>query len=361
MGDLSVEVENLVASGAKFYAAKDFESASEVYGKACEVYSQETEEQDSGDLLLLYGKSLFQLAVEKSEVLGGVKKEKAVSEEGEKKSEEEGFQFESSHLVEEESDDEEEHKGKGKENVEVDEEEEKEVDEEEGEEQEQVREEGEEEEGESDFEFAWNILDAARSIFERQLEDENKTEEQKLERLKDNEIAGDPVVALQVKLSQTFDLLGEVSLEAENYQQAFNDFNDSLKLRKIIYKPYSSLISETYYKMSLALEFVEDEGAARAKAIEYTELAIEAIEKNPEQKDEKEKKSLIGELKDRVEDLGKDPLQEQKDLIMNGLLGEVAQAVKGAPQVPKAVNDLSTSVKKRKGPNVMKGVKKSKK
>ena len=71
----SAEITQHLAEGSKFYATKDFSLAATKYADACEAYNKETGE-DSAELLLLYGKALFQNGVAKSGILGGIGKKR---------------------------------------------------------------------------------------------------------------------------------------------------------------------------------------------------------------------------------------------------------------------------------------------
>jgi HAT1-interacting factor 1 len=356
----SESVSKLIADGSRAYSAKEYDDASEKYAEACETFVEEHSEDDA-DLLLLYGKALFQSAVSKSEVFGGTKSSDVEkNEEKEEEKEDAGnFQFYDAAPVagEEEIEQEED----GEKNEESEDEKNDESEEEKNDEQ---------EEEQSDFEVAWEILDLARALFETKLEEsENKSTPPYLK--SDTDETEDEFIILTKKLSETYDLLGEVSLEAENFPQSADDLQKCLDIRLKLYNPQnSSLISESHYKLSLALEFCVEDPKLRQKAAEQMKLAIESVkarnakETNPQKK--KDNDELIQDLVIRYQELKKDPIEEleseQLDII-KGILGEpsssgnasagivgaindLSSAVKRKP----AVNDLTSSVKKRKGP-----------
>lgn len=351
----SADIGELVSEGAKLYATKEFDGASEKYGEACEVYNKQHDEDDA-DLLLLYGKSLFQSAVLNSEVFGGAGGGNQENDDGaegadEKDTEEHAdagnFQFcDDAPLAEEEDED------AGPQAAE--EEDEEDVDSSGGGEEEQKNEAGEEEQ--SDFEMAWEILDLTRSLFESRLDgvaDQGK--ELSVPYLaKDNEETTNEFIILTKKLSETYDLLGEVSLEAENFPQSAIDLQNCLDLRLKLYNPEnSSLISESHYKLSLALEFCVEDPELRSKAAEQMKLAIESVKRRNEKESNSEKKKdnddLIQDLQVRYQELERDPAEELKNEQMNiikGILGEPSGEQTSAP-VSNVINDISSVVKKK--------------
>lgn len=346
----SDEINELVSAGARLYAAKEFDDASEKYAEACENFSNEHGEEDA-DLLLLYGKSLFQSAVLKSEVFGGSGgNEENDDENKEKEGEQEddsNFQFCDDAPLAEEGDDE----GGA---VAAEEKEEEES----GKEAEKQDAAGEEEEEEqSDFEVAWEILDLTRSLFEKKLEKvQSQGEKLKSPYLsRDNEETDNEFVILTKKLSETYDLLGEVSLEAENFPQSAIDLQNCLDLRLKLYNPEnSSLISESHYKLSLALEFCVEDPELRSKACEQMRLAIESVrDRNNKEEDPAKKKDnddLVQDLEVRYQELERDPAEDLKNEQMNiikGILGEPSNEGDDTSPVANLVNDLSSVVKKK--------------
>lgn len=344
----SEEINRAVADGSRAYSAQNYELASEKYGEACQLFN-EKEGSDDFDLLFLYGKALFQNAVLRSEVFGG--KADLVSgeeeKEPEKKEEETGnFQFsedaplaeeddaEGPVLAEEDEDDEENEENKNEEN-----------ENEENEENEQ-----------SDFEVAWEILDLTRSLIEGKIKETEDKEPAKPYLKSDKDETSNKFVLLTKKLSEVYDLLGEVSLEAENFQQSATDLERCLDLRLALYPATSSLVSESHYKLSLALEFCVEDPELRSKATEQMRLAIESVkertasEEDPEKK--KDNKELLKDLQVRFNELEKDPAKEielqQIDMI-KGLLGEAvgSSSANDLTAAVKKVNDLSGAVKKK--------------
>lgn len=359
----SPEVAGFIAEGSQLYALKDFDQAATKYADACSAYNEENGADDA-DLLLLYGKALFQSGVAKSGVLGGVGNDEEREEKKEEEEEEnDNFQFEEGVAEEEE----------------VDEEDPKE---EEAHESEQSEDEGANEEGDAnededdqpdqtDFEASWDILDLARTLFSKALEDLPKEEAVPLLKSDDEEPTSKYVVTLR-KLSETYDLLGEVSLESENFPQAASDLESCLSLRKQLYNPQLlALVSESHYKLSLALEFCVEDPELRLKAAEQMKLAIDCIKlRNATETDiakKKDTEELLRDLGERYKELKRDPEEELKAQqmdIIQGILGGVAPVAANDLSTmvkKKPVNDLSSMVKKRKAkPDTAKEAKKPK-
>lgn len=356
----SPAITQLVTEGLKAFALKDFDQAASHYADACGLFNEENGSDDA-DLLLLYGKALFQSGVEKSGVLGDVKPErqenKQEEEEGPKEGDEGRFHFDEG-LAQEVDDDR---------TTEVEAHDEESESEESGDENADENENGEAEEDEqTDLEMAWDILDLARSLFAAEVETNKlKIDLLPIPYLKSDDTEPENEDVQQIKkLSEVLDLLGEVSLESEQFPQAALDFESSLNLRCKLYDSSSSaLVSESHYKLSLALEFCVEDPDSRAKAAEQMKLAIQCVKgrqalPSTSEQNKEETTELLRDLEERYKELQKDPQQEiqaqQLDLI-KGILGEATanpEAITSiaAQSVPKAVNDLSQMVKKRKAP-----------
>lgn len=309
------EIKNLIIEGSKNYALKKYDQASENFSEACEIHAK-TYGEDNPTLLFLYGRSMFQIGVGKSEVFGGSrdsdtnppKKESSPKESGNQDS-----NFQLADDVEEDDDDDDD-------------------------------DDQEQEEEQSDFEIAWDTLDSARYLFLSAIEKLREDEKNNM----------DEINNLEIKLAETFDILGEVSLESENFEQASKDFYDSLQLKKKIYPITSPLISEAHFKLSLAYEFLPEE-SSKQKAIDQMELAIESVNKRLEASNTTDP-SLIKDLETRLEDLKKTEaeskaLEKQKSDVLLGLMGEEASGDikdKLASVLGGDVKDISSLIKKKK-------------
>ncbi|KAL0573438.1 hypothetical protein V5O48_008532 [Marasmius crinis-equi] len=117
----------------------------------------------------------------------------------------------------------------------------------------------EEEDGEpeDDFNAAWEVFEIARSIYEKQR----------------NENIGDGEVAL--KLADTYIALGDVSLETEKFDQAINDYESALSLKKDLLPKSSRQIAEAHYKLCIVLDLTS---GRLADAISHAEQALESIQ-----------------------------------------------------------------------------------
>ncbi|KAA8569482.1 hypothetical protein MFRU_004g02540 [Monilinia fructicola] len=312
-----VSLAEYCAKGTAEYAQKRYEDAVDHYAQASELQAEINGEMspENAEILFLYGRALFKVAQQQSDVLGGRasgekqkpkkkssgKKADTIKEEDEPVKAEEEQKDETLKTEGEQKRDEvaeealaiianggaakkEESSSKdpkkplftftGDENFEDSDEEEEE--------------EGEEDEEEDDpLNLAFDILDLTRVLFEKRLEaDEGEG--------KGKEI-GDNAMTTHIKerLADTRDLLGEISLENERFPAAVSDFRESLALKESLFPEEDEQIAEAHYKLSLALEFasitqtetddnktnagtdnVDEE--MRAEAVKELELAIKS-------------------------------------------------------------------------------------
>ncbi|KAK9474498.1 SHNi-TPR-domain-containing protein [Dipodascopsis tothii] len=300
MADASqAQVDKHVAAGGKAYGLKNYGDAAEQYALACEQYVA-INSKDDPDLLFLYGRALFQVAVQQSEVLGGApqredeaalenlaKKTKAAAESS--TSADARFQF----------------SGDAEDSG-------SESDDEAG---------GEED---NDFETAWEVLDLARTLFEKRVTDET----------------GDAAAATNAQLAEVYDILGEVSLESENFEQAAQDLRRALEIKQGLHAESSALVTEAHYKLSLALEFVVADDDRKAKAAAEMEAAIAGVRARLDADGaDADGAEILKDLETRLADLRAPdaaPAAEPDELTR-----QVAAAIAGA-------NDLSGLVRKRK-------------
>lgn len=168
------KIQQLIAQANKAYALANYEEAADKYAQASEASSLEYGEDNpkNADVLFLYGRTLFKLAMQKSEVLGGGGGEVAGSEpaappNSEKPPRNDKFSFE------------------GDDDADEDEEEVK-----------PAAASGNTEE-EDHFQAAWEVLDLARLSCQKQL---------------DSNEATDKKTVIQ-RLADLYDILGEIALE----------------------------------------------------------------------------------------------------------------------------------------------------
>lgn len=260
--DKRVQLDDLIARAAAKDATKDYSSASELYSHATELQAELNGElsPENADLLYAYGKSLYNVAVSKSDVLGSkvagepqaqsapsanatsagstdtgenlvkdvisnamTKKSPLVKEEStqpEAAPSKPFFQFTGDdNFVDSDSDDEE--------NGEADDEE------------------------EDDFANAFEVLDLARILYVKKID---AAEESNNAKGKSAELPAD-LRHIKERLADTYDLQAEISLEAERFSDAVTDLRTSLDLRYSLFPFEDPSVAECHFKLSLALEF----------------------------------------------------------------------------------------------------------
>ncbi|EXJ82687.1 hypothetical protein A1O3_06501 [Capronia epimyces CBS 606.96] len=260
--------------------------------------------------------------------------------------------------------------------------------------------EAEEEEEEDDFATAYELLDLARILYLRKLD---QTQETVLEDAEKGKYVASidltpEVKSLKARVADIYDLQAEVSLEGEKYSAAVTDLKACLALREELESPESSILAECHYKLSLALEFasqtqqrdvdgnptgdiqvdwdIRNEAVAQQeKAIDCCKLrvaketaALDTIEAGA-QKDKamahiKDVQDMIGEMEVRLSELRSPPVSvkaetdnEMKEQI-SGVLGNIFAS--GASeeerkaklaQVSETATDLTGLVKRKKPKN----------
>ncbi|KUI62905.1 NASP-related protein sim3 [Cytospora mali] len=318
---LKVSLADLTARASALYTQKKYDEAAEVYAQAAEMQAEMNGEMspDNAEILFLYGRSLFKVGQGKSDVLGGkapaegrAGKAKGAGKKGKGKKVANGGgvkkEGESASALEGGSGDTPEADRVAQEAVKIiaDETsagktEKKEVeakkplfqftgdenwDDSEEEEDEETGEaaEGEEDEEDDDLATAFEILDLARVLLRKQLDEKiasDTTEGKGKERAEDGDDDGSPSNAgvrhIKERLADTHDLLAEISLENERYAfhtgnyriasitdrhvirnrypNAIADARESLVYKQQLCSEDSEIIAEAHFKLSLALEF----------------------------------------------------------------------------------------------------------
>jgi HAT1-interacting factor 1 len=129
-------------------------------------------------------------------------------------------------------------------------------------------------EPEDDFNAAWEVLDLARAIYDKQNEDDDEE--------------------VKLKLADTYIALGDVSLETgswstfpvvsggafmyystEKFEQAITDYEAALALKSDLLPVSSRQIAEAHYKLSMVLDLTS---GRLADAIIHAEKALESVE-----------------------------------------------------------------------------------
>ncbi|KAF7719177.1 Uncharacterized protein PECH_001817 [Penicillium ucsense] len=387
MTDKQQELNELITRAAAKDAAKDHNAASELYSQATELQAELNGEMspENADLLYAYGKSLYNVAVSKSDVLGSkVAGEQPQSSGGaataKPSSSGSGAAATGGSLVKDaisssmaEGPASSSSKGKlgsetesaptkpffqftGDENfVDSDDED-----------AEEVEGEGDEEEEEDDFANAFEVLDLARVLYMKRLEaaEESSTNKGK-GKTADMQLPAD-LKHIKERLADTYDLQAEISLEGERFSDAVADLRTALDLRNTLFPFEDPSVAECHYKLSLALEFAsqqqqqgegqdEDQDGQektvdeemRKEAAEHMERAIESCKArmaSEQQKldsgdlDEDKKiatkrrisnsKEIIADMEQRLIDLRRAPVtveqrEQENEAMLKGILGQI--------------------------------------
>ena len=263
-------LDDLTAQATARYAIKDYDAAAELYSRATELQAKINGEMspNNADLLYAYGRCLYHVAVSNSDVLGSkIAGEKR--DDGEKRAKrrkldgpdssisaakrEEKIAVEAeTHIAEEKEALKPDTKAEateskpyfqftGDENFDESDE---------GDGDEALDAVDEEDAEEDDFLNAYEVLDLARILLQRKLEEMQSTEG-KAKMQGDSE----SIKQLKERLADTYDLQAEISLEGERFPSAVVDLKAALELKQGLFPQYSSLLAEAHYKLSLALEF----------------------------------------------------------------------------------------------------------
>lgn len=272
------QLEHFAAEATAKYAIKDYDAAAELFSQATELQARINGEMSpqNADLLYAYGRCLYHLALRNSDVLGPKVAGEAQAEEskasGSKKQSnqsksaapadepatgeassngtdvknngaDEGsslgvkkplFQFTGDENFDDSDDEDELASGgvNGKEGGEA------------------------EEDPEDDFANAYEVLDLARILLLKRIE-ELQDQEGVLEGKGKGtaNTSSEAMHQLKERLADTHDLQAEISLEGERFPAAVTDLKAALDLKKELFPESSSLVAEAHYKLSLALEF----------------------------------------------------------------------------------------------------------
>ena len=261
------QLAHVAAQATLKYSVKDYEAAAELYSQATELQAEANGEMspENADLLYAYGRCLYHVAVKNSDVLGsrvagetqdGPKKPTSMKLKSELPAgardgnEIKGAEEDIASVVQEKDilvqpGDEAKPSNKpyfqftGDENWDTSEEENQ---------PDEGDENAEEIEEEDDFVNAYEVLDLARVLLMRKLEDAKSTAGQ-------DEGESQETRQLRERLADTYDLQAEISLEGERFSNAVVDLRAALELKTALFDQESSILAEAHYKLSLALEF----------------------------------------------------------------------------------------------------------
>ncbi|XP_038650101.1 nuclear autoantigenic sperm protein isoform X2 [Scyliorhinus canicula] len=124
------------------------------------------------------------------------------------------------------------------------------------------------------LQLAWEMLELAKVIFQRQ---ESKK--------------------IQLCAAQAYLKLGEVGIESENYMQAIEDFRECLSIQAKHLEPHNRLLAETHYQLGLAYNFDNQYDLS----LKHFKDSFSVIEK---------RLALLTEQIDKTEEKGKSPAKD---------------------------------------------------
>ncbi|XP_006461785.1 hypothetical protein AGABI2DRAFT_193169 [Agaricus bisporus var. bisporus H97] len=235
-------LESALEQAKRAFALKKYEQAVDFYATALEFATKEHGDDSplTADLYFSYGRALLENAVSQSGVLGKEQPEAPVEEEPPVNSVD-------GPILSFSGDAEEEDPAvdlfASAENAVV-------------EEEKAAAAEEEEDEPEDDFNAAWEVLDLARAIYDKQVQQDGDDE-------------------IRLKLADTYIALGDVSLETEKFDQAIQDYEAGLKHKVDLLPTSSRQIAEAHYKLSMVLDLTS---GRLSDAISHAENALESVE-----------------------------------------------------------------------------------
>jgi HAT1-interacting factor 1 len=330
------KLEELVSAAALQYTLKNFSKAADLYSSASEIQATLNGElaAENAELLFFYGRALYKVAMQKSDVLGGKvaqgEKKKPKADKKARDTAESGSSAPANGNAKEETVETKPYfQIEGDENWTDSEDEEDDA-------------EGGDEEEEDDFQNSYETFELARVCYNKQLEalenggttDKGKGKAEITPQAR----------AIKEKLADCYGFLAEIGLENENFREAITDARSSLALQEELHPIEDERVSEAHYVLSLALEMASntkvredlagketdataDDAEAqkeeeqyidydlRNEAAEQTELAIKSVEARltkeeaalakPDITDEakKEKEAIIKNKRGALEDL----------------------------------------------------------
>ncbi|KAF8817471.1 hypothetical protein BYT27DRAFT_7074736 [Phlegmacium glaucopus] len=243
----AVTLESSVEQAKRAFALKKYEEAIDHYASALELITQQLGEDapETADLYFSYGKALLENAIVQSSVLGKEQPEDANQEDNKASGGGTNAPILSFSGDAEDMDDGEDHgvdlfgQATAIEEVEAEEG----ADEDDG-------------EPEDDFNAAWEVLDLARAIYDKQKSESDDEE-------------------VRLKLADTYIALGDVSLETEKFDQAITDYEVGLELKIDLLPTSSRQIAEAHYKLSMVLDLTS---GRLSDAIVHVQKALESVE-----------------------------------------------------------------------------------
>ncbi|KAK2762817.1 hypothetical protein FQN54_000992 [Arachnomyces sp. PD_36] len=397
--ELRSRLEELKAQASAKDAVKDYNAAAELYSEATELQAEVNGEMSvaNADLLYAYGKSLYNVAVSKSDVLGTKvagetapdSKKAAVPENATNNTGLIGEAISRS-AAERHSEAKEEKSSHNKPFFQF-------TGDENFDDSDSGEEEGDgpaEEDDDDDFANAFEVLDLARVLLLRKLEETRESEPKEGQTAE----ADSQARSIKERLADTYDLQAEISLEGEKFPHAVADLQAALELKKELYSQDNPSLAECHYKLSLALEFSsvttqnDEDGAAaadnktatidedmRKEAAKHMEAAVSSCKLRianeetrvetgevPEEGVPAAKKNIanvreiVADMEQRLIELRRPPVSindatagDDRTSSLNSLLGQImnqppADQKSRLEEASKGATDLSGLVRKKK-------------
>jgi len=336
-----------LASGKRHLLVSDIPLAVTTLGEACELHSNVFGETaaEMAEVYFYYGKALLEMARLESGVLGNALDGDGVEEEGDDEDESgDGEEAENGEAAAENG----EKEKNGEEPTASDEKAESDVEGGEKEGEDKSAQDAEEEDDPSNLQLAWEMLELAKVVYTKTVETE-----------KDNLEVGR-------RLCETYMVLGEVSLENENYPQAVEDLELCLARRVASLPSDSRCIAETHYQLGIAQGFDmkwEEAVVSLEAAIKVLETRVANLKSSTESPDESKKEdalytrekeateleALIPEIREKITDTNEmkaESLRKMREAVGFPAAGGSSASGSGSSDSPKPVASIAI---KRKG------------
>ncbi|KAJ1658935.1 hypothetical protein IWQ61_001897 [Dispira simplex] len=199
-----------------------------------------------------------------------------------------------------------------------------------------------EDEEEDDFSTAWEVLELARLIYSKYDTPKHRLKEADL-----------------------LLMLGDVSLESENFKQAMEDYQKATAMKAPLIGTDSRELAECYYKIALAQEYANEFAHAIdnlhkvIRILENTLAKLTATEDTGDDKEVDEIKGLLDEVQSKLDDLNASQARKASgstsstDALLQAAFGPTSTSNSNTHGA--AVNDITNLVRSRKAPVDAKG------
>lgn len=139
----------------------------------------------------------------------------------------------------------------------------------------------------TDLQVAWEVLELAKKIYQKRGDDGKKN------------------------LAEALVILGEVSLESENFESAINDIKEGLRMQKELFPDDSRTVAETYYKLGVAYSTntqIDEAIESFQGSLKYLQNRISHLEKVEDKKEGVEEeieeiKGLVPDIEEKIADM----------------------------------------------------------